>query len=262
MAASFALVTGASSGLGVDFARAFAKRGYDVVLVARREERLRALAVELQALGRRVEIVVADLGRDDERERLASVVTALDVPLEILVNNAGLGLYGRFETIPWAKERAMLAIDIDAVVHLSKLLVPGMVARGKGYVLNIASTAAYQPTPLYTTYAAAKAFVLSFSAALAFELRDSGVSVTCLSPGITATEFLVVSKQTLTPFQRVTRMSSEAVVRAGVDAMFARRGSVVPGFINALTAAGTRITPRPVLARIAHLLMKSNEPQH
>ena len=170
---------------------------------------------------------------------------------------AGLGLYGRFETIPCVKKRAMLAVDIDAAVHLTKLLVPQMVARGRGYVLDIASIAAYQPSPLYTTYAAAKAFVLSFSEALRFELRESGVSVTCLSPGVTVTEFLIVAKHDLTSYRRLTRMTSEAVVRAGVDALFARRGSVVPGRLKALAYFTTRLTSRPLLARIAYALMKS-----
>jgi len=233
------------------------------VLVARREANLQAVAAEIRAAhGRRVEAIAADLAVESERERLAERVSALGAPLEVLVNNAGLGLYGEFAAIPWPKERAMLEVDIAAVVHLCKLLVPGMRERRCGYVLNVASIGAFQPTPLYASYSAAKAFVLSFSQALNYELRGSGVSVTVVSPGVAATEFLAVSKQQATLYQRMVRMSSAAVVRAAVNATMKRRAAVVPGFVNAATAFATRFTPAPVLVRLAYALMKSNDPEH
>jgi len=247
----------------VDFAREFARRGYDLALVARREGNLHAVASEISARhGRRVEVFPADLSVESERERLAAQVSALDRPLEVLVNNAGLGLYGEFAAIPWDKERRMLEVDIAAVVHLCKLLVPGMRERRCGYVLNVASIGAFQPTPLYASYCAAKAFVLSFSQALNYELRGSGVSVTVVSPGVAATEFLAVSKQEATPYQRLVRMSSAAVVRDAVNATMKRRAAVVPGFVNAATAFATRFTPPAVLVRMAYALMKSNDPAH
>lgn len=233
------------------------------MLVARREANLQAVAAEIRAAhGRRVEAIAADLAVESERERLAERVSALGAPLEVLVNNAGLGLYGEFAAIPWPKERAMLEVDIAAVVHLCKLLVPGMRERRCGYVLNVASIGAFQPTPLYASYSAAKAFVLSFSQALNYELRGSGVSVTVVSPGVAATEFLAVSKQQATLYQRMVRMSSAAVVRAAVNATMKRRAAVVPGFVNAATAFATRFTPAPVLVRLAYALMKSNDPEH
>ena len=233
------------------------------MLVARREANLQAVAAEIRAAhGRRVEAIAADLAVESERERLAERVSALGAPLEVLVNNAGLGLYGEFAAIPWPKERAMLEVDIAAVVHLCKLLDPGMRERRCGYVLNVASIGAFQPTPLYASYSAAKAFVLSFSQALNYELRGSGVSVTVVSPGVAATEFLAVSKQQATLYQRMVRMSSAAVVRAAVNATMKRRAAVVPGFVNAATAFATRFTPAPVLVRLAYALMKSNDPEH
>ncbi len=260
---SWALVTGASSGLGVEFARQLAERGYDLVIVARREEKLRAVAETLRAAGGvRVETIVADLTIDSERARLALHVDALGAPLEVLVNNAGHGLFGRFDEIPWEKERQMLEVDIAAVVHLCKLFVPGMTARKRGYILNVASIGAYQPTPLYASYSAAKSFVRSFSEALNVELHGSGVSATVVSPGVTATEFLDVAKQRATPYQRLVMMKSLDVARAALKATFARRSSVVPGFVNALTALNARLLPSPVAARIAHLLMKSDIPAH
>ena len=263
MATSFALVTGASSGFGIDFARGLAKRGYDLVLVARREDRLRDLAAEIERdFGRSAEIVTADLARDDERERLAQQVKNFAKPVEVLVNNAGLGLYGAFDAIPWEKEKQMLDVDIDAVVHLSKLFTPAMVARGNGYVLNVASIGAYQPTPLYASYSAAKAFVLSFSQALNFELRKTGVSVTVVSPGVAATSFLAVSKQQATSYQRLMMMSSEAVVSSALKALFARRSTVVPGLMNALMAYGAKVSPGSMTARLAYGFMRSNEAVH
>ena len=260
---SYALVTGASSGLGVDFARELAARGFDLILVARREDRLRELAAEIEReRDAHVEVIVADLALDAERERVAQTALGLSKPVEVLINNAGLGLYGRFEAIPWAKEKQMLDVDVDAVVHLTKLLTPAMVARGKGYVLNIASTGAYQPTPLYTSYAAAKAFILSFSHALNFEFRGSGVSVTVVSPGITATEFLEVSKQKATLFQRLTLMQSKAVVTKALGALFARRAAVVPGAFNNLMTKSEALLPNALKTRVAYYLMRSNEAVH
>jgi short-subunit dehydrogenase len=207
-------------------------------------------------------VIPADLTSDDERERLATAVAALPLPVEILVNNAGLGLYGSFDQIPWAKERAMLQVDIEAVTHLCKLFLPGMRERQSGYVLNVASIGAYQPTPLYASYSAAKSYVLMFSHALNYELRGSGVSVTVVSPGVAATDFLAVSKQEATLYQRTLMMTSDAVVSAALRAMFARQPEIVPGALNALLAFSTRLMPRPLQAYAAHTVMKSNDPDH
>ena len=260
---AFALVTGASSGFGTDFARGLAARGYDLILVARREDRLRALATEIEReFMCRVEVIVADLAIDAERQRVCETARSLGKPVEVLINNAGLGLYGRFDAIPWEKERQMLDVDISAVVHLTKWFTRAMAARGRGYVLNIASTGAYQPTPLYASYCAAKAFVLSFSQAVNFELRKSGVSITVASPGISATEFLTVSKQQPTSFQKLTMMSSADVVRKSLKALFERRSTIVPGAVNRFMTQSETLLPSSLKTRIAFILMHSNESTH
>jgi short-subunit dehydrogenase len=260
---SLAVVTGASSGFGADFARQLAQRGYSLVLVARREERLRELASELERdHSARSTIIVADLTDDAQRAHVAQTVQSLGEPVEVLVNNAGLGLYGAFASIPWEKERQMLDVDSEAVVHLTKLFVPQMCAGRAGYILNVSSIGAYQPTPLYASYSAAKAFVLSFSRALNYELRGSGVSVTVVSPGIAATEFLAVSKQQATLYQRMMMMQSRDVVQSALRALFARRPEVVPGFLNALTAFSMRFIPTGLQVVLANAVMRSNEPAH
>jgi len=231
LAGRHALVTGASSGLGADFARELARRGATLTLVARREDRLRSLQGELAG---------AETGHR---------------PVDVLVNNAGFGLYGPFNTLDWARERAMLELDMIVPVHLTKLFLPGMLERRAGWILNIASIGAYQPSPLYASYSAAKSFVLNFTEALSYELRGSGVTATALSPGIVATEFLQVSGQRATRYQRLAMMDSPAVARIGVEAMLKGRPSLVPGRLNAASVWSNRLLPRRLSAALAHRLM-------
>jgi len=258
-----ALVTGASSGLGADFARELARRGAQLIIVARRGDALESLARELRgAHGAEVQVLTADLSPATAAQDLFDRITATGWAVDILVNSAGLGLYGRHERIPWSKEQSMLQIDVVTVAGLTKLFLPQMLERRFGYVLNVASLMAYQPMPLYASYAAAKTFVLYYSEALNWELRGSGVSVTVLSPGITATDFLKVSGQRPTLYQRSVMMRSPDVARIAIDAMLARRTSVVPGLVNAVTGWFGRFSPRALAVPVAELLMRSNEPQH
>jgi uncharacterized protein len=251
-----ALVTGASSGLGVDFARELARRGAGLTLVARREDRLRALARELaDTHGADVRVVALDLNDADAPDRLLADTQARGRPVDVLVNNAGFGLYGRFSELDWERERAMLELDMIVPVHLTKLFLPGMLERRSGWVLNIASIGAYQPSPLYASYSAAKSFILNFTEALSYELRGTGVRATALSPGIVATEFLQVSGQQATRYQRMTMMDSPTVARLGIDAMLRGRPSLVPGRLNAASVWTSRLLPRRVSAALAHRLM-------
>ena len=253
-----ALVTGASSGLGVDFARELARRGCRLVLVARREELLKQLQGELQAAhGITAIVMTVDLGDPAAPQMLYDALKAQGVAVDILVNNAGFGLYGMELEIPWDKTRQMLMLDIVALTHLTKLFARDMVKRGFGRMLQVASIGAYQPSPTYAAYSAAKSYVRSFSQALNFELRHSGVSSTVISPGITATEFLQVSGQKPTAYQRAMMMTSAEVAAIGIKAMLKGRYSVVPGFLNWLTALFTMITPDPVNAAAAYRLMKN-----
>lgn len=253
-----ALVTGASSGLGVDFARELARRGCRLVLVARREELLKKLQGELQEQhGVTAVATTLDLGDPDAPQMLYDALKAQSVAVDILVNNAGFGLYGLELDIPWEKTRQMLMLDIVALTHLTKLFARDMVRRGFGRMLQVASIGAYQPSPTYAAYSAAKSYVRSFSQALTYELRDTGVTSTVISPGITATEFLQVSGQKPTAYQRFMMMSSAEVARIGIKAMLKGRYSVVPGWLNWLTALTTMLAPDRVNAAAAYRLMKN-----
>jgi short-subunit dehydrogenase len=254
-----ALVTGASSGLGVDFARELAGLGCKrLVLVARREDLLKRLQAELQQRGAEVSIVTLDLAAAGAPQALYDLLWQQGVTVDVLINNAGFGLFGKDLEIPWDKTEQMLRLDMIALTQLSRLFARDMVKRGFGYIMQIASTGAYQPTPGYAAYSAAKAYVLSYGEALNYELRGSGVSCTVISPGVTATEFLQVSGQKPTWYHRLTMMSSAAVARAGVRRMLARRGSSVIGWINWLAAFSVRFTPRAAAAATGYQLMKND----
>jgi hypothetical protein len=252
----YALVTGASSGLGVDFARQLAARGCNLILVARREQQLRAVQQEIsQRYGVDVEIIPLDLAQADAPQTLYNQITASGKTVDVLINNAGYGLYGRFTEIEWEREKNMLELDIITLMHLTKLCVKDMVARNFGFVLLVASIGAYQPSPLYASYSAAKSFVLNFGEALNYELRSTNVRCTVISPGITATEFLKVSGQQASLYQRLAMMQSADVTRIGIESMLKGKPSVVPGRLNALTAWANRLIPRRFSAAIAYRLM-------
>lgn len=254
----WALVTGASNGLGVDFARELAARGCHLVLVARREDRLREVATELETTYQvKVEIEVADLGVREAPEILCQRLQVRDRQIDILVNNAGFGAYGKFLEIPWEREHAMLELDIVTVVQLTKLFAGDMVDRGYGRILQVASVGAYQATPTYASYSAAKSFVLLFSEAVHHELRGTGVTCTTVSPGITATAFLEVSGQRPTLYQRIFMMQSPRVAAIAIRAMLRGRSSVIPGLANKLMAQSIRFTPRRLATAIAGVLMSN-----
>jgi uncharacterized protein len=252
----WALITGASSGLGADFARELAGRGCNLILVARREEPMQVLAREIKARHQvEIDVITLDLVPPEAPQQLYDQLKAAGRQVDVLINNAGLGLYGAFLEIEWERERAMLELDIVTLTHMTKLFARDMVARNFGYILQVASIGAYQPTPLYASYSAAKAYVLNFGEALSYELRRTNVKMSVLSPGITATEFLKVSGQEATFYQRTVMMKSPDVVRIGVDALLAGRPSIVPGRINALMAWTNRLIPRRIQAAVAYRLM-------
>jgi hypothetical protein len=254
----WSLVTGASSGLGVSLARQLAARGSHVILVARREDRLREVQQAIvEAYGVEVEIITADLTDPEARQQMYGQAVRSGRPVEVLVNNAGLGLFGRFTDIPWERQNAMLQLDVVALAHLTSLFVPGMVARKSGYVLHVASIGAYMPGALYASYNAAKSFVLSFGEAVDYELRGTGVSVTVVSPGITRTEFHEVAGQDYRLFHRLTVMDADRVAEIGIRAMLKRRPSVVAGWINAVGAwMAVRVLPRRVSKALVYYAMR------
>lgn len=252
-----ALVTGASSGLGVDFATVLAERGCNLVLVARREDRLRTLADELtRRHGVQTHVIGMSLSEPGAAQDLYDRLRGLHVDVDVLINNAGFGVYGPFTDIPWEREEEMLRLDIIALTHLTKLFVRDMVARNSGYVLQVSSIGAYQPSPTYATYSAAKAFVLSFGEALNYELRRTNVKVSVLSPGVTETEFLQVAGQRQSLFQRLSMMRSRPVAETGINAMLRGKPSKVAGAMNALTAWSLRFMPRRLQAAMASAAMQ------
>lgn len=251
-----ALVTGASSGLGTDFAAILAERGCNLLLVARREDRLQKLAAELrQRHGVQVHVIALDLAPIGAAQVLYDRIRGLGLNVDVLINNAGFGVYGPFVEVPWEREQEMLTLDIVALVHLTKLFVRDMVARDFGYVLQVSSIGAYQPSPTYGTYSAAKAFVLSFGEALSYELRNTKVKVSVLSPGVTETEFLDVAGQKRSLFQRLSIMKSRPVAEIGINAMLAGKPSKVAGAMNGLTAWSLRFMPRRLQAAMANAAM-------
>lgn len=256
MAHQTALITGASSGIGLDLAHLFARDGHHVVLVARSEGKLRELARELESkYGITAHVIVADLARPEAPREIADAVQAIEI--DFLVNNAGYGTTGPFAETDLKMELEMIQVNVTALTHLTKLFLPPMLARRRGRVLNVASTAAFQPGPLMAVYYATKAYVLSFSEAIAEELRDSGVTVTALCPGPTATGFQEVADiKTQRLISMLKPMSSMDVARAGYRAMMRGRRVIVTGAANKLLAQSVRVTPRLVVAKVARVLQE------
>jgi short-subunit dehydrogenase len=249
-----ALVTGASSGIGAEFARQLAARGSGLVLVARSRAALEALASELAVRhGVRAEVVVADLAEEGAAGRVADEVAARGLRVDVLVNNAGFGTHGLFHTLPASRERDEIAVNVQALVDLTHAFLPAMLERRSGAVVNVASTAAFQPDPYMAVYGATKAFVLSFSHALHAETRRAGVRVVALCPGATETAFFDVVGS---PHARVGRPARpKDVVAAGLRAVERNRAQVIPGLANALLALGPRFTTRAFSARVAIRLL-------
>lgn len=250
---SWALVTGASEGLGREFARLAAATGHKVILTARSEDKLRALAAELS-----VESVVipADLSQPGEPDRLWAEATA-GRAIDVLVNNAGLGRNGAFaDPAGWDREHASVQVNVVAATVLMKRAAVDMAARGSGRILNVASMAGLMPGPNMAVYHATKAYLLSLSEAAAIELAPTGVTVTALCPGATATEFFRADgADGATVLQRMGMPSAESVARIGWEAMLAGQRVVVPGAQNKLTAALVGLTPRGLAARITGRLL-------
>lgn len=240
------LITGASAGLGAEFARQCAARGDSLVLVARRRDRLEALAAEI---GGKVHVVAADLAEARAAERLLGQVAELGATAETLINNAGFGLVGRFAALPRERQREMIDLNVRTLTELAHLVLPPMLDRGRGFILNVASTAAFQPGPYFGVYFATKAYVLSFSEALHQELKESGVHVTALCPGPTATEFGGVAGFRSARFDRFAA-APEPVVRAGLAGLARNKAVVVPGALNKATAQSARFLPRAAIRRI------------
>jgi short-subunit dehydrogenase len=250
-----ALITGASAGLGAEFAKLFAKDKHDLLLVARRLDRLEALAKQLEdAHGIRAHALACDLGMPDGSAKVVAEAQRLGLEIDFLVNNAGFGTSGAFATSDPARELEMVQVNIATLVELTRSLVAPMVARKRGRILNLGSTAGFQAGPFMATYYASKAFVNLFTEALSYELRGTGVTATVSCPGATATEFAMVAGNEKSRLFRMGAASAQTVAAEAYKAMHAGKPMIVHGLKNKLVLQSLRVSPRAMILRIAALL--------
>ncbi|HEX9998732.1 MAG TPA: SDR family oxidoreductase [Abditibacterium sp.] len=249
-----ALITGASSGIGMEIAKELARRKYDLVLTARREDKLREIE-KLLSPHVKITVLPFDLAQDDAPQQLFDALQGH--PIDILVNNAGFADFGAFAESDWKKMSALLHVNILALTQLTRLFLPQMIERKKGRILNVASTAAFLPGPWMSVYYASKAYVLSFSDALANETARTGVSVTCLCPGPTHSEFQERAGMQSSKIMEGALMHAKPVARLGVAAMMRGQKTVVPGLFNRVLVQVPRFASR---AALAQMVRKAQEP--
>lgn len=246
------LITGASSGIGLELARLFAADKSNLVLVARSEEKLQAIAGELrQRHGINVRVIVKDLARPEAPDEIAAELSQAGIQVDVLVNNAGFGLAGTFAELPLERQMEMVQLNVTSLVRLTRLLLPAMIERRRGGMLNVGSTAAFQPGPNMAIYFASKAFVLSFSEALHEETRAKNVTVTCLAPGAVATNFAAAANMEHSLLFRQNVLEVGYVARAGHRAFRRKQALIVPGLWNKLMIFAERLLPRSLVRKLA-----------
>jgi short-subunit dehydrogenase len=252
----WAVVTGASAGLGSEFARQLAARGHDIVLTARRRDRLEALAKELHAAhGVETKVIEADLGADSGAQHVLSALAEASIVPEVLVNNAGFGVHGAAIDQPHDRQLEMIRLNVGALTELTLAVGKQMAARGSGSILNIASTGGFQPSPWFAAYAATKAYVVSFSQAIAYELAPRGVHVMVHCPGPTKTEFFQAGGVHVDVADALF-MSAERCVAIAIRGMERRKRVVISGALNWLSAWLGRVSPQWMVVRVAAMLMR------
>jgi len=251
-----ALVTGASSGLGEEFARELARRHANLVLTARSREKLERLAGDLSRVnGVKVDVIVQDLAEPDGALALAKELKTRGIAIDHLINNAGFGTAGRFETMDVEREARMVRVNCESVVVLSRALLRGMIDRKRGGILNVASTAGHQPTPFMSTYGASKAFVLSFTLALAEELRGTGIHALALCPGPVPTGFQAAASIPSGAVLSFAKLDAHTVVERALDAYERRSVLKTPGIVNSVQTLASKVFPRSLVVRAARLTM-------
>lgn len=257
MQKGYALVTGASSGIGLEIARQLAAMGYPLILTARRTDRLETLKMEITSQ-HKVEVLCLplDLSENGAAQSLFEEVQKRSLPVEILVNNAGVGIQGNFMELDMPTVERMLVLNIHSLTFLTQLFAREMQKNGRGYILQVASMAGHLPTPYMSSYAATKSYVRNFSDALRYELKGTNVSLTTLYPGITPTEFNDVAKSKSPPLLDFSIISTAHVAKVGIRAMFRRRRSVIPGFVNKLSSFFNALLPRTMVTAMAGKMMK------
>ena len=259
--ATHALITGASSGIGLELARVFAREGHQLVLVARSGDKLQALANELREKYRTdVTVIAADLSQMAAVKRIYDQLNQENKQIDFLVNNAGFGDFGFFIESDWSKTEQMINLNIKALTYLTKLFLPQMVKNGSGKIMNVASTAAFQPGPTMSVYYASKAYVLHFSEAIGNELKGTGVTVTALCPGATESGFQAVAKLEESKLVKGKKLpSSEAVAEYGYKAMMKGKAVAIHGFGNWLLAQSPRFAPRSWVVKVARKIQEATK---
>lgn len=251
------LITGGSSGIGFDLAKLFLKDGSTVILTAADPEKLSLAAGELEKIsGRKIHFIAKDLASSSAPKEIFDELASKKITVDALVNNAGFGVYGKVHELPIQKLEKMMDVNARAALSLTGLFLPGMVERGFGRILNVASTAAFQPIPIEATYAATKAFMLYLSEALSNELKGTGVGVTCLCPGPTETPFFSRGEIFPSKMMKRTMMASDAVARIGYEALQKGKSLAVPGLRNNIFARGYRFFPRTWVTQIARKVVE------
>ncbi len=256
-----ALITGASSGIGYEFAKICAEHGHDLILVARREEKLQAVKQDFErAFKIKVTVLPYDLSKPTAPEEIFNSLKRQQIPIDILVNNAGFGDFGLFVGADWKKLSEMIQVNITALTHLTKLFLPGMIERKSGKILNIASTAAFGAGPLMAVYYATKGYVLQLSEALARELQRTGVTVTVLCPGPTETGFQAVAGSQQSKLVQGKKIpTARDVAQFGFDAMNKGKVVAVHGLMNSLLVQVTRFLPRKAVVELVYKIQESKK---
>ena len=252
-----ALITGASSGIGLDLARLMAP-DFDLIITARNQSELEKLARELEAQhGNHVHVIPADLARPQAPNQVFTELERRGLAVDALINNAGFGAYGALAESDLQRQLEMIQVNIAVLTSLTRLALPGMRERRRGRIMNVASTAGFQPGPLMSVYYASKAYVIMFSEAIANELKGSGIAVTCLCPGPTATQFADRANMEQSRLFKLGAMNSMDVARAGYKGMMAGKTMVIPGLLNKTLAFYVRLSPRKLVTAISRSLQES-----
>lgn len=249
----FALITGASGGIGYYFAHELAKRKHNLILVARSENKLQKLATELkEKYSIACDYLPIDLSQPNASAQITSWCNSNQYEIDILINNAGYGLFGSFENQDLKDVTNMLQLNMNTLVELCHVFMPQLKSKSKAYILNVASTASYQAVPTLASYAASKAFVVLFTRGLRYELKNTNISVSCLSPGTTSTNFMNrAGMESLKERAEKFSMSAEVVAKIGIEGMLKGKAEIIPGFVNWFSAKLTGFVPKALTEKIA-----------
>jgi len=255
---NYALITGASKGIGKALAQLLAQQGCNLLLVARSETALQELAASIEAEYKvKAQYLAIDLSETGAAKAVAEWSLGLSVPLSILINNAGYGLWGHFDQLGLPEQMNMLSLNINAVVELTHLLLPALKTQQQSYILNVASTAAYQAVPTLALYSASKAFILSYSRAIRYELKDTPISVSCLCPGPTDTGFVQrAGMDAIAHIADKFNMSPQKVAEIGLKGMFNKKAEIITGFLNKVSAFGARHLSKALVEKVSAGLYK------